>query len=183
MIDSRRRSGKSAKTVLTVTIVLNLALMGFFKYTGFIVDSLKALIPALSSLAVPEIALPIGISFYIFQSMSYTIDVYRSDAPVQRDPVGFGTYVAMFPQLIAGPIVKYKDVAEQLSCRRESVEKFASGIRIFIIGLAKNCCWQTRWAFCGKISAYPGGHSLPGWACWPTQCKYISIFPDTPTWP
>ena len=164
MIDSRRRSGKSAKTVLTVTIVLNLALLGFFKYTGFIVDSLKALIPALSSLSVPEIALPIGISFYIFQSMSYTIDVYRSDAPVQRDPVGFGTYVAMFPQLIAGPIVKYKDVAEQLSCRRESVEKFYSGIRIFIIGLAKKLLlanqmgllWENLSVSGGTLSAWVG---------------------------
>lgn len=164
MIDSRRRSGKSAKTVLTVTIVLNLALLGFFKYTGFIVDSLKALVPALSSLSVPEIALPIGISFYIFQSMSYTIDVYRSDAPVQRDPVGFGTYVAMFPQLIAGPIVKYKDVAEQLSCRRESVEKFASGIRIFIIGLAKKLLlanqmgllWENLSVSGGTLSAWVG---------------------------
>mgnify|MGYP000488368603 CR=1 FL=1 len=85
---------------------MNLALLGFFKYTGFLLGSLKTLVPGLASLRVPEIALPIGISFYIFQSMSYTIDVYRRDAPVQKDPVGFGAYVSCSPELIAGPIVE-----------------------------------------------------------------------------
>ncbi len=161
-IDGRRRRGRSQKPVLALVIALNLALLGFFKYTGFLLGSLKALIPGFSSLTVPEIALPIGISFYIFQSMSYTIDVYRGDAPVQRDPIGFGAYVSMFPQLIAGPIVKYKDVAEQLSCRRESLEKFASGIGIFIVGLAKKLLLANQMGLLWENLSVSGG-SLSAW--------------------
>ena len=164
LIDRYRSRAKRAKRLLALTVVLNLALLGFFKYTGFVLESLKSLIPGMSSLAVPEIALPIGISFYIFQSMSYTIDVYRRDAPVQRDPIGFGAYVSMFPQLIAGPIVKYKDVAEQLSCRRETVEKFASGVSVFIIGLGKKLLlanqmgllWENLSSSGGTVSAWVG---------------------------
>ena len=164
IIERRRSRGRSPRAALAAAIVLNLALLGFFKYTGFLLGSLKALIPGMSSLSVPEIALPIGISFYIFQSMSYTIDVYRRDAPVQRDPIGFGAYVSMFPQLIAGPIVKYKDVAEQLSCRRESLEKFASGVGVFIIGLGKKLLlanqmgllWEELSCSGGTASAWVG---------------------------
>ena len=164
IIERRRSRGGSPRAALAAAIVLNLALLGFFKYTGFLLESLKALIPGLGSLSVPEIALPIGISFYIFQSMSYTIDVYRRDAPVQKDPIGFGTYVSMFPQLIAGPIVKYKDVAEQLSCRRESLEKFASGVGVFIIGLGKKLLlanqmgllWEELSCSGGTASAWVG---------------------------
>ncbi len=164
LIDRYRSRAKRAKRLLALTVVLNLALLGFFKYTGFVLESLKSLIPGMSSLAVPEIALPIGISFYIFQSMSYTIDVYRRDAPVQRDPIGFGAYVSMSPQLIAGPIVKYKDVAEQLSCRRESLEKFASGVGVFIIGLGKKLLlanqmgllWENLSSSGGTVSAWVG---------------------------
>ena len=161
-IDGRRRRGRSQKPVLALVIALNLALLGFFKYTGFLLGSLKALIPGFSSLTVPEIALPIGISFYIFQSMSYTIDVYRGDAPVQRNAVDFGTYVSMFPQLIAGPIVKYKDVAEQLSCRRESLDKFASGIGIFIVGLAKKLLLANQMGLLWENLSVSGG-SLSAW--------------------
>ena len=164
LIDRSRASAKRAKQLLALTVILNLALLGFFKYTGFLLGSLKALVPPLASLRVPEIALPIGISFYIFQSMSYTIDVYRRDAPVQKDPIGFGAYVSMFPQLIAGPIVKYKDVAEQLSSRRETVEKFASGVNIFIIGLGKKLLlanqmgllWENLSSSGGTASAWVG---------------------------
>ena len=164
LIDRSRASEKKAKLLLALAVILNLALLGFFKYTGFLLGSLKALVPPLASLKVPEIALPIGISFYIFQSMSYTIDVYRRDAPVQKDPIGFGTYVSMFPQLIAGPIVKYKDVAQQLGCRRESVEKFASGVGVFIIGLGKKLLlanqmgllWENLSVSGGTASAWVG---------------------------
>ena len=86
---------------------------------------------------MPEITLPIGISFYVFQSMSYIIDVYRNDAPVQKDLVKLGTYVTLFPQLIAGPIVRYGDVAQQLESRKENVKDFSSGITLFILGLSK----------------------------------------------
>lgn len=137
VIDMQRQKGKSAKPALVIGVILNLLLLGYFKYATFFLESLQSVLPFMKNFSVPEITLPIGISFYIFQSMSYLIDVYRDDAPVQKNPITFGTYVALFPQLIAGPIVRYTDVARQLSERRENIDTFVSGIRMFIIGLAK----------------------------------------------
>ncbi len=121
-----RENGKTGKIPLITAIVLNLLLLGFFKYAGFLLGDW-----------VPDIPLPIGISFYIFQSMSYVIDFFRNDAPMQRNVLTFGTYVTLFPQLIAGPIVRYADVAQMLEVRKETVKQFASGVQRFIIGLAK----------------------------------------------
>ncbi len=135
-IHVRHQARKKAKWILAAGITANLLLLGFFKYAGFFVSQLK-LIPGLSWLEVPDISLPIGISFYVFQSMSYVIDVYLDDAPVQKNPLTFGTYVALFPQLIAGPIVRYADVAQQLSKRRENISQFASGVWRFTVGLSK----------------------------------------------
>jgi len=136
-IHTRHSNGNGAKGVLAASIAVNLLLLGFFKYAGFFVTQLKALLPFMAGVRAPEIALPIGISFYVFQSMSYVIDVYRNDAPVQKNVLTFGTYVTLFPQLIAGPIVRYSDVALQMTERKESVDKFASGVQRFIIGLGK----------------------------------------------
>ena len=127
---------KAKKAVLILGVVLNLASLGFFKYAGFFAQQFNA-IPFLPDISVPAVTLPIGISFYVFQSMSYIIDVYRKDAPMQKDPVAFGTYVTLFPQLIAGPIVRYADVAQQLEKRKENVSDFASGVLLFIAGLGK----------------------------------------------
>lgn len=127
---------KLAKGLVASSAIINLALLGFFKYAGFISNTLKVIIPFLD-IPVIEVALPIGISFYTFQTMSYSIDIYRGDAEAQKNPISFGTYVALFPQLIAGPIVRYKDVAEQLEHRREKLEMFSNGVRLFIVGLAK----------------------------------------------
>lgn len=127
---------KEKKIVLIVGVVLNLLSLGFFKYAGFFARQLNA-IAFLPDIPVPEVNLPIGISFYVFQSMSYIIDVYRRDAPMQKDPVAFGTYVTLFPQLIAGPIVRYADVAQQLQTRQENVPDFASGVLLFMAGLGK----------------------------------------------
>src|SRR5699024_4837269 len=113
----------------------NLAILVFFKYWDFIAGNVNALTGL--NLPVFGIPLPIGISFYTFQTMSYTIDVYRQSAPVQRNVITFGAYVTLFPQLIAGPIIQYKTVAEQLVSRTENLEKFVSGVRRFIVGLAK----------------------------------------------
>lgn len=135
-IDKYRADARKAKLFLVLSIVVSLGLLGVFKYTGFVASLLK-LLPGLSGLAVPIIPLPVGISFYTFQSMSYTIDVYRNDAKVQKDPISFATYVSLFPQLIAGPIVRYRDVQEQLDERRENVAQFAAGVRTFVVGLAK----------------------------------------------
>ncbi|MBR5273255.1 MAG: MBOAT family protein [Clostridia bacterium] len=127
---------KLAKGLVVSSAVINLALLGFFKYAGFISNTLKVVVPFLN-IPVIEVALPIGISFYTFQTMSYSIDIYRGDAEAQKNPISFGAYVVLFPQLIAGPIVRYKDVAEQLQHRREKLELFSNGVRLFVMGLAK----------------------------------------------
>ncbi len=125
-----------AKGTLIVSIVLNLALIVFFKYIGLLGETLNIIFPFLN-IPILEIPLPIGISFYTFQSMSYTIDVYRHDAKAQKNYITFGTYVALFPQLVAGPIVRYRDVEEQLTCRQENITQFNDGVKIFLIGLSK----------------------------------------------
>ena len=130
------RGKPGAKIALIVGVVLNLLSLGFFKYAGFFAQQYNA-ISFLPDISVPEVSLPIGISFYVFQSMSYIIDVYRDDAPVQKNPLSFGTYVTLFPQLIAGPIVRYADVAKQIDHRRENVSDFSSGVMLFMAGLGK----------------------------------------------
>ena len=127
---------KGRKRALVAGIVVDLALLGIFKYTNFFAGILSG-IPAFSALPRVEIPLPIGISFYTFQTMSYLIDVYRRDVPAQKDLVAFGDFVAFFPQLIAGPIVRYHDIAEQLTARRETMEKLSSGACLFACGMAK----------------------------------------------
>ena len=124
-----------AKKVLALAVVLNVALLGFFKYADFFVENLNAL----TGLAIPalQIPLPIGISFYTFQAMSYLIDLYRGDVPVQRNIISFGTYVSLFPQLIAGPIVRMRTVVGELADRRENFDDFSSGVKRFVTGLAK----------------------------------------------
>jgi len=136
-IASCKQTGKNPKVPLVLGVVANLLILGWFKYATFLLESLQSILPFMAGITVPQITLPIGISFYVFQSMSYVIDVYRDDAPVQKNPITFGTYVTLFPQLIAGPIVRYYDVALQLTNRRENLTDFASGIRRFVIGLGK----------------------------------------------
>lgn len=126
---------RKAKRILRWSIVVNLCMLGFFKYYDLFAETLSQ-IPGIQ-LPVLGLALPIGISFYTFQTMSYPIDVFRGDADVQRSFITFGTFVALFPQLIAGPIVRYKDIAAQLESRIYSSERFASGSRRFAVGLAK----------------------------------------------
>ena len=133
----RESAPKKARAYHIVSILLNLSALLFFKYANFFIENL-ALLPGLGGLKPIEgLKLPVGISFYTFQIMSYTIDVYRGDARVQRRIVPFGAYVTLFPQLIAGPIVRYSDVDEQLTNRKETVDKFASGVQRFCAGLAK----------------------------------------------
>jgi alginate O-acetyltransferase complex protein AlgI len=131
----RRRTG------LILSIVINISLLGFFKYSNFAFDNLKYLLDWLGvhmTYSLPSITLPIGISFYTFQSMSYTIDVYKGSTRANRSFVDFGAFVTMFPQLVAGPIVRYVDVQKQLASKRVfNFDKFSEGIHRFIIGLAK----------------------------------------------
>ncbi len=135
LIDRHRADARRAKRILVADIVVNLAMLGFFKYYDLFASTLST-IPGVSIPAL-HLALPIGISFYTFQTMSYPIDIYRGDAKVQRSFISFGTFVALFPQLIAGPIVRYKDIAEQLDFRAGGVEQFSAGVRRFTVGLAK----------------------------------------------
>ena len=146
LVEKYRENDKKARWFVAQSVVFNLLLLGFFKYWDFLADNLFLLtgisLPAsltLLGVTIPlrNIPLPIGISFFTFQTMSYTIDVYRQDAPVQRNIISFGAFVTMFPQLIAGPIVKYKTVAEDLNHRIHTVENFALGARRFCVGLAK----------------------------------------------
>ena len=131
----KAKSQAMKKLWLTVSVVVSLSLLGVFKYADFFVENFNAL----TGLSVPllKLALPIGISFYTFQSMSYTIDVYRGNVPVQKNPIYFGAYVALFPQLIAGPIVRYIDVARELEDREHNWERVRLGLRRFLVGLSK----------------------------------------------
>ena len=146
LVEKYRHNDKKARWFVAQSVIFNLLLLGFFKYGTFLAENLYLLtgiqIPqsvTVAGLTVPllGIPLPIGISFYTFQTMSYTIDVYRRDAPVQRNMVDFGAFVTMFPQLIAGPIVRYKTVAAELNRRTHASEQFALGARRFCVGLAK----------------------------------------------
>lgn len=135
LLVERCSTEKGKKSVLTISVITFVGILGYFKYADFFVSNFNAV----TGLDVPllKVALPIGISFYTFQVMSYVVDVYRGTAKVQYNPFTLATYVSMFPQLIAGPIVRYADVAEQLEHRVHSVDKAALGIRRFVLGLSK----------------------------------------------
>jgi len=145
----RCSSQKWKKFWLIVSVVISLGLLGIFKYADFFVDSFNAV----TGLSIPllKLALPIGISFYTFQCLSYTIDVYRGNAQVQKNPISFGAYVALFPQLIAGPIVRYVDVARELNERTHSWDDIAQGLRRFLIGLAKKIIIADNFALLMKL--------------------------------
>jgi alginate O-acetyltransferase complex protein AlgI len=164
LVEKYRNNDRRARAIVASSVVFNLALLLFFKYYDFIVTNLS-LLPGID---IPPLglSLPIGISFYTFQTMSYTIDVYRQDAKAQRNLITFGTYVTLFPQLIAGPIVRYKTVAEELTHRDDGVITFASGVERFLVGLSKKVLlanpigvlWET-------MSAMPTGE-LPVVGAW-----------------
>jgi len=131
---------KKSKTFLVLSIVSNISILFFFKYYDFLVgliNQLLALCGISSLIPLLNLELPIGISFYTFQALSYVIDIYRGEARVQKNAASFGAYVTLFPQLIAGPIVRYQDVDDMLRERNENVTLFASGVRTFSCGLAK----------------------------------------------
>ena len=135
LIEKYRSRQGLAKLFLTLSVVICLGMLAYFKYVDFFIDNFNAV----TGLSVPllRIALPIGISFYTFQILSYTVDVYRGDVPAQRNLVTLATYIALFPQLIAGPIVRYSTVAAQLEQRTHTADKAAEGFRRFTLGLAK----------------------------------------------
>lgn len=131
----KHREKKRSKAFLAASVLFSLLLLGYFKYADFFIANFNAV----TGLSIPllNIALPIGISFYTFQILSYTVDVYRGEAPAQKNYINLATYIAMFPQLVAGPIVRYTEIARQLEKRTHSLENAAAGIRKFILGLSK----------------------------------------------
>jgi len=137
MVEFYKIKGKldKSKIWLVVSVVVNLSLLCFFKYSDFVISSINDVL----NLGIPllNLPLPIGISFYTFQTMSYTIDVFRGDAKAQRNIISFGAYVTLFPQLIAGPIVRYQTIADEIDSRLESYELIGEGIKRFILGLGK----------------------------------------------
>ena len=131
-----RANGQAArKRWMIVSVAIGLGLLGLFKYADFFIGSVNAVTGL--SLPLLRLVLPIGISFYTFQCISYTVDVYRGDAAAQKNLISFGCYVSLFPQLIAGPIVRYTDVARELEGRSHSMEGFTLGLRRFLFGLGK----------------------------------------------
>ena len=135
LIAAKDKNGRGKRSALVLACCFNLLLIGVFKYAGFFVRAVN-LIPG-AEIPVPALPLPIGISFYTFQILSYVVDVYRGDVRAQKDPVALGAYLCAFPQLIAGPIVRYRDIEAELADRRETAEDTAEGMRRFIAGLAK----------------------------------------------
>ena len=136
LIDAAGENKEKRKRALILGVVLNLVVLGFFKYADFLLENLSR-ISFLNFITPIGISLPIGISFYTFQSMSYIIDVYRGTSLVQKKFSNFGAYVSMFPQLIAGPIVRYSDVDRELNQRNHSISESADGARRFVVGLSK----------------------------------------------
>ena len=149
---------RQKKFWLTVSIVISIGLLGLFKYADFFIDSVNAVTGL--SLPLLRLALPVGISFYTFQCLSYTIDVYRGNVPAQKDPISFGAYVALFPQLIAGPIVRYVDVVRELDQRTHSWEDFCLGLRRFLIGLGKKVLIADNFALLVKLFRESGEKSV-----------------------
>lgn len=159
LMDKNRGRQKRMKLLLVLSVVIDLGLLSVFKYTDFIITNVNAIFG--SSFDLLNIALPIGISFYTFQAMSYTIDVYRDDVRVQKNIIDFGMYITMFPQLIAGPIVRYADVQDQLAERSVTTADFSEGVMRFVVGLGKKvllanqmgAVWSEIYALGGDVSA------------------------------
>lgn len=159
LMDKNRGRQKRMKLLLVLSVVIDIGLLSVFKYTDFIITNVNAIFG--SSFDLLKIALPIGISFYTFQAMSYTIDVYRNDVRVQKNLIDFGMYITMFPQLIAGPIVRYADVQDQLAERSVTTADFSEGVMRFVVGLGKKvllanqmgAVWSEIYALGGDVSA------------------------------
>ena len=152
------RSRKRKKRWLLASIVISVGLLGVFKYADFFIGSLNTV----TGLKIPllHLALPVGISFYTFQCLSYTIDVYRGSVPAQKNLINFGAYVALFPQLIAGPIVRYADIARELEHREHSWDNAAAGLRRFLVGLGKKVILADNFALLIRLFRQSGEKSV-----------------------
>lgn len=184
LIDRYRHRKVIAQGVLILSMLGSLGILSFFKYAGFVFDNINSMFNL--HLQAADLPLPVGISFYTFQTMSYIIDVYRRKVHVQKNLISFGAYVTMFPQLVAGPIVKYGDIAGQLANRAVTLERFGEGAELFIRGLAKKYCLPTISVCCGQLSKrclrQSCRFSPHGLALSPLRFKSISILADIRIW-
>ena len=147
---------KTGKWIVALAVLLNVSVFFVFKYMGFVFKNLEMI--GVCDLPTVKFILPIGISFYTFQALSYVIDVYRGDAACSKNPLDVGLYIALFPQLIAGPIVRYNSIAKELTCRNESMKNFASGAVRFTTGLGKKMIIANPCAYVADMAfdAAPG---------------------------
>jgi alginate O-acetyltransferase complex protein AlgI len=180
-IEKTKARSKVCKLALGLGVILNLALLIFFKYANFLSDNINSILKlvSLGTIDLVPIHLPIGISFFTFQAISYIVDVYRNQAEVQRRPVDLALYIALFPQLIAGPIVRYSDVAQQIVHRTVSLEDFRYGIQRFVVGLGKKILIaNTVGAVADQVFSLPSG-TLPASLLWLGMLTYtLQIYYD-----
>lgn len=164
-----------ARIVLALTVISNLACLVYFKYWDFLIDNVNQIFS--TQITLKHIALPVGISFFTFQAMSYVIDVYRGDAMVQKNILNLGLYISLFPQLIAGPIVRYVDIEKQLTNRKSDINQIYDGIKMFIIGFSKKILIADQLASLSDSAFAGNGFSAPG--AWIGALAYsLQIFFD-----
>ncbi|RJP80138.1 MAG: MBOAT family protein [Desulfobacteraceae bacterium] len=178
---ARYGNGTKAKLFLGFAVTANLGLLIVFKYTNFLIDNFNQIFASVlaAPIQIDPVHLPIGISFFTFQAMTYVVDVYRKEAPVQKNPVNIGLYISLFPQLIAGPIVRYNTVAGQIISRSINLKDFAEGIERFIFGLGKKVLIANSVAVAAdKIFAIPSEHLTFSLAWMGILCYTLQIYFD-----
>jgi alginate O-acetyltransferase complex protein AlgI len=178
---ARRQGTPAARWILGGTVAVNLAVLAIFKYATFTIVNVNLLVMTFDGtpFAVPQILLPIGISFFTFHAISYVVDVYRHDASAQKRPVEAALYLLVFPQLIAGPIIRYRQIADQLTTRATSVSDFAIGIRRFVIGLGKKMLIANTVAGpADQIFAMPAAEISTALAWIAVACYTLQIYFD-----
>ena len=169
--DRSRKTGKYGKLVITIAVILNIGLLFIFKYLDFMLRNINEVTG--KNLPLTNLALPIGISFFTFQALSYVIDVYRGDGEVQKNPFYVALYIAFFPQLIAGPIVRYETIDEQIRNRKETWDMFCVGTCRFLAGLGKKVLLSNNFAIVADhiFDSYQGG-SCPLSLAWLGSVAY-----------
>jgi alginate O-acetyltransferase complex protein AlgI len=178
---NRAQGTPAASRRLACAVAVNLVVLGVFKYANFFADNVNALLPTLGvpPVVVPRVLLPIGISFFTFHAISYVVDVYRRDATAQKSPVHAALYLLLFPQLIAGPIIRYRDLADQLARRVVTLDDFAGGVQRFIIGLSKKVLIANIVAGpADKIFSMPFAELSPAHAWLGVVCYTLQIYFD-----
>ena len=178
LVDKFRQKEKTGKWLVAITVACNLAILYVFKYLPFTIRNINSFIGV--DITVPSFVLPLGISFYTFQAISYVVDVYRGDAEVEKNPFYVGLYIAFFPQLIAGPIVRYNTIAEQIRDRKSSIEKFSVGCCRFLVGFEKKILLANNFALVAdKVFELTNSQTVPASLAWLGAIAYtLQIYFD-----